>query len=416
MDFTLGKRRWIPVVSAVFIQLCLGSTYIWSVFQGGIAQALFGGNNALAGLTFSLMIATLSVGGIIAGFLRSKGVSSKICVVIGGAVLSVGFIAASFTTAFAPWLLWLTFGVMGGVGMGMAYSTTISTAQKWFPDKKGLVTGLIISALGMGGVLFTPLAEWLMRLLSSGAAGSGELKTFLVLGGLFLIICCGGGFFIVEPPKDYLPQNYVSKQSAPLTAQYFSPKEMLKTYQFYFLALAFLLAVMGGLMVIGFAKPIAQAKGMGEAAAAGVIIISLSNAAGRLFFGFLSDRLGAKRTLIALLSVNTFLYLLVNAAQSYFIFALIAVIGFVYGGFLSLFATITADYFGQKYMTFNYGLVMLGFGAGGVISSFVAGHFKNIAVNDINLMFPAFIIASAASLAALVLIIFIKPPQLKSRL
>ncbi len=190
---------------------------------------------------------------------------------------------------------------------------------------------------------------------------------------------------------------------------------MLSSYQYYALTFAFLLAALSGLMMIGFAKPIAVAKGMAKAAYIGVIVISLFNALGRLFWGWVSDKWGRKTTLIVILLANIAFTLLVDIAEGYFIFVIIALIGFAYGGILSNFASITADYYGPKHMNYNYGLIMIGFGAGGVVSSFVAGYFKDIAANDISLMFPAFIISAVASALAVILIVLVKPPLLKTK-
>ncbi|NLZ25273.1 MAG: OFA family MFS transporter, partial [Clostridiales bacterium] len=259
-------------------------------------------------------------------------------------------------------------------------------------------------------VVFTPLVEYLIKALGDPAVvGSGELASFLVLGIIFLVICVVCGFFINEPPKDYKVEGWEPKPSPSISRQSLSPKEMLKTYQFYLITVAFLLACMGGLMMINFAKPIAIAKGMAQAATIGVMLISLFNSIGRLVWGWISDKLGRKLTIIILLCGTAVLSLFVNLATGYFIFILIGLIGFFYGGFLSTFPSLTADYFGPKYMAFNYGIVLLGFGVGAVVSSFIAGHYKNVAAQDINLMFPAFIIAAAAAAAALILIAVLKP-------
>lgn len=168
-------------------------------------------------------------------------------------------------------------------------------------------------------------------------------------------------------------------------------------------------------MMINFTKPIAIAKGVGAAAAIGVMVISLFNSLGRLFWGWVSDKLGRKNTIIILLCGTAVLSLFVNLVNGVFIFMLIGLIGFFYGGFLSNYPALTADYFGPKYMAFNYGIVLLGFGVGAVISSYIAGYFRNIAqeAGDINRMFPAFIIASSAAAIAIVLILFLKPIRKK---
>lgn len=170
-----------------------------------------------------------------------------------------------------------------------------------------------------------------------------------------------------------------------------------------------MLACMSGLMMIGFAKPIALARGLAETATVGVFAITLFNSFGRLFWGVISDKLGRKRTIVLLLCLTAVLSLCVNIATGYMIFALIACIGFAYGGFLSVFPAYTADLFGTKYTATNYGIVLIGFGIGAVASSYIAGYFKNIAATDINLMFPAFVIAAAAAIVSVLLIMLIKP-------
>jgi len=165
---------------------------------------------------------------------------------------------------------------------------------------------------------------------------------------------------------------------------------------------------MGGLMMIGFAKPIAVAKGLTETAVISILAVSLSNSMGRLFWGMISDKLGRMNTILVLLSGTAVLSLFVNAVEGYWVFVLIALIGFFYGGSIGTFPSLTADLFGAKHMAANYGFVLLGFGAGAIISSQIAGHYKNVAANDINLMFPAFLIASCCAVFGVVLILILK--------
>ena len=402
------NSRVMPVIAAIAIQLCLGIAYIWSIFQTGISISIFNGDNAKAGLTFSLLLATLSIGSTVGGKLQDKYGSRKI-VIIGGLILAAGFMGASFVTSSTPYLLWLTYGVLGGFGMGFTYSTTIACAQKWYPDKRGFITGIIVSALGFGGVIFTPIVE---RLISGfGGTGVGELKTFAILSIVFLVVCTAGGIFIKNPPKDYLPEGYTPPASGSSNSVYdYSPGQVLKMPQFYAITFALMLACMGGLMMIGFAKPIAIAKGMESTATVGVLVISMFNSFGRLFWGWVSDKLGRKRTIILLLCGTAILSLCVNLAEGYLIYVLIGLIGLFYGGFLSTFPAFTSDLFGPRYMATNYGMVLIGFGIGAVASSFIAGHFKNLAEADINLMFPAFVIASVAAVVSIVLTIIVKKP------
>lgn len=398
------ENRLATLIATIAIQLCLGVAYIWSVFQTGVANSLFGGDNASAGLAYSLLLAFLTVGSVIGGKLTQK-ISIRYVVMVGGFILAAGFFLSGQVNAKAPWVLWLTYGCMGGIGMGFAYTPTIACAQKWYPDKKGLVTGLIVAALGFGGVIFTPFVEALVK--AFGGQGVGELGTFKVLSGVFLVVCTVCSLFIKNPSQEFLAK-YASKNGTQKTeSPSLSPKEVLGKPKFYMLTLSMMLACMGGLMMIGFAKPIAVAKGMGETAVVGVLLISVFNALGRFTWGLLSDKIGRKATILTLLSGTAVLSLFVNLATGNWIFVLIGCIGFFYGGLLSTFPAITSDIFGPKHMATNYGMVLLGFGVAAVSSSYIAGYYKNLAATDISLMAPAFTIAACCAAVSLVLMLVI---------
>ena len=399
------NQGFFSVIAAIAVQLTMGLTYVWSVFQTGIADSIFGGNHAAAGLTFSLLIATLGVGSIGGGKLAER-YSVRTAVFVGGLMTGVGLIIASFTTPDIPWLIWLAYGLISGIGMGVMYSPTIACAQKWFPHKKGLVTGIIVAAMGLGGVIFTPIVVHLIS--SFGGQGTGELKTFVVLGVIYLAICCVASIFLKMPPPGMTVKTVVLK-----VVKEYSAKEMFKTARFYLIVAAFMLASIGGLMMIGFAKPIAEGKGLAAIATVGVIAITMSNSLGRLFWGMLSDKLGRENTVIVLLSGTAVLSLLVNAAAGFWVIVLIALVGFFYGGVMSNFPSLTAETFGAGNLATNYGFVLIGFGAGGIASSQIAGYYKNIATNDISLMFPAFVIASCCAAAGIVLVLILK--RLKRR-
>jgi len=418
MDTINKNQKIYPVIASVAIQLTLGVAYIWSVFQTGVANSIFDGDNAAASLTFSLLLAFLAVGSILGGKLAVK-YTTRIVVFCGGLILSAGFFLASIVTPGSGWLLWGGYGVMGGLGMGFTYATTIACVQKWFPHKKGLATGIIVSALGFGGVVFTPIVEWLVVVF--GGDGVGEPRSFMVLGIVFLVVCSVGSIFLKNPPEGYLAVAVpkASEVSDDVAAQKdvaapqkvirdYSPKEMMKTPKFYLVVFTYLLACMGGLMMIGFAKPIAVSKGLAETATIGVLAISMFNSLGRLICGMVSDKIGRKNTIITLLTGSAVLSLFVTVVDGYWIYVLIALIGFFYGGLISTFPSLTADIFGAKFMATNYGLVLLGFGAGAIISSQIAGYYKNLAADNVALMFPAFIIASCCALAGIIMMLILK--------
>ena len=425
------KSGIAPLIATIVIQLTLGIAYIWSVFQTSIANSIFDGHNAKANLTFSILLATLTIGSVIGGRLAVKFCTRNV-IFIGGIILSAGFFLASFVKPEYSWLLWLTYGAMGGVGMGFTYSTTIACVQKWYPHKKGLVTGITVASLGFGGVVFTPIVEKLIvmfdgeqvtaikkmlsdKLITPAEASEkmmaigntsefGDFKAFMVLSGVFLVVCTVGCIFLKSPHG----QDAAALKASVAPCKSLAPIQMLKTPQFYLITAALMLACIGGLMMIGFAKPIAVGKGLEASATIGVLAISLFNSAGRLFWGMISDKLGRINTILILLTGSSIFSLMVNMANGYWIYVLIAFIGFFYGGILSNFPSLTAESFGAKHMATNYGFVLLGFGLGAIISSQVAGHFKDVAAQDINLMLPAFIIGSCCSASAIVLILILR--------
>ncbi|MCL2446387.1 MAG: OFA family MFS transporter [Oscillospiraceae bacterium] len=396
------------VLASVCIQMTLGIAYIWSLFQNGIANSLFNGNHASAQLTFSLLLATLTVGGALGGKLGIRYGTRRI-VFIGGLVLSLGFLGASFVPAQWGWLLWITYGIMGGLGMGFTYSTTIACAQKWYPHRKGMITGIIVSSLGLGGVMFSPAAQWL--LVQFGGVGYGEQSTFRVLAIVFFVVCTVGSLFCKNPPEGWRLEQAAAKSNARPIKNY-TPMQMLKSIKFYLCVTTFAVACMGGLMMIGFVSPILQAHGFNpDIASFGVLVVSMFNAIGRLGWSWLSDKLGRKNTIMLMLGGSAVLSLLVGVISGGGVFVLVAFIGLCYGGVLGTFPVLTADLFGPKHMASNYGFVLLGFGAGAIAAGQISGHFNNLVVQhngDIRYMFPAFIIASACALTGVVLMQLLK--------
>ncbi|MCL2791801.1 MAG: OFA family MFS transporter [Spirochaetaceae bacterium] len=402
----MNKRQGVfSVIAATAILHTLGIVYVWSVFQTGIANTIFNGNNAAAGLAFSLLFATLAIGSITGGKLVAK-YSTRFVIFVGGIILSAGFFLASFVTANVSWLLWITYGIMGGIGMGFTYSPSIACAQKWYPHKKGFVTGIILSAHGLGGVVFAPIVENLIFFF--GGTGVGESKTFMVLSAVFLVVCTVSSLFMKNPPEDYVAHNATPGAIVKKPVVNRSPVEMLKTSQFYLIAMTFALACMGGIMMIGFAKPVAVAKGLEATATIGVLAVSMFNSLGRLFWGAISDKLGRINTIIIMLSGTAIVSLLVATAESYWVYVLIAFIGFFYGGAASSFPSLTADTFGTKHLAINYGYVLLGLSIGSIASSQIAGYYKNVAAGNIDLMFPAFAIVSCCAVVGIVLMLILK--------
>jgi OFA family oxalate/formate antiporter-like MFS transporter len=312
--------------------------------------------------------------------------------------------------------------------MGFTYSTTIACVQKWYPHKRGLVTGIVVSGLGFGGVIFTPVITTLISRLGAqldsdppiAVAGYGEQNTFMVLAVIFFIVCTIGSIFLKNPPADHAPAasqtSSASGAAAAAADKDVLPGKMLKSARFYLITFAFLLACLGGLIVINYTRQIAEMKGYGETAAVGVLVISMFNSCGRIFWGMVSDKLGRINTIILLMLGSATLTLFVPNIGSWFVYVLIAGIGFLYGGLLSSFPALTAETFGQKHLATNYGFVLLGFGAAAITASQIGGYFRDLAVvaggehgyGDIDRMLPAFIIGSSCAIIAAAMMVTLK--------
>lgn len=403
--------RWLPVFASIAIQLCLGTAYIWSVFQSYLIispstpNALFNWPATHGTLAYALLLGVLTIGSTIGGKLQSR-LKPNTVVMMAGIIMGIGFFLAQYTTEATPWLLWLSYGILGGVGMGFAYTTTIACCQKWFPDKRGLITGIIVSALGFGGLLFTPVTESLI-------AGYGVLKTFSFLGILFLVVTVLGSFFIKNPPEGFKPEGWTPPAPKDgIIAQSFTPGEALRTPQFYMVIFAFMCATAAGSMMIPMAKILGLQPDSGltrSAAVIGVYMITGFNSAGRLFWGWASDKLGRKRTLLILMVIAGASIVGVSFTKAYLMLAFIAIIGFSYGGFLGVFPAMTADFWGTKNVATIYGMVLLGFGAGAVASSYIVAYFSAAKAFS-----TAFAIAGAAAAVGFAIILLLKPPKAKA--
>lgn len=402
-------NRWIPVIASIFIQMCLGTAYIWGVFQSYLIiskatpDALFNWPATHGTLAYALLLLLLTVGSTLGGKLLEKFNHPRPVIILGGLVLGLGFFLAMFTTEATPWLLWLSYGILGGIGMGLAYTTTIATCQKWFPDKRGMVTGIIVSALGFGGLVFTGIAETLIKQYT-------VLTTFAIFSVLFVIVTIVGSLFINNPPEGYKPANWTPPAaSSTMNTHQFKPSEVLRTPQFYLVTVVLMLATAAGSMMIPMAKILGLQPESGltkEAAVAGVMIISACNSFGRLFWGWASDKLGRKRTIILLMVIAGLSIVGVSFVTGYLMLAVIAVIGFSYGGFLGVFPALTADFWGGKNVATNYGMVLLGFGIGAVASSYIVAYLSQTKAFS-----TAFLIAGIAAVVGIVIMSFIKIPK-----
>jgi Sugar phosphate permease len=385
----MKKNRYVILISGMLIQLCAGIIYMWSVFKKPVATHLNWDENS-AVFTSSIMLSAFVLGIIFGGRLQDK-IGPKKITLAGSLMISLGMISTAFVPASAPWLLYLTYGVAGGFGVGFVYTCTIATIQKWFPDKRGFATGMIVSAFGFSMVLFAPAARALLGSL-------GVKNTFLVFGFSFLIICCACSFFIERPEG-----TTAAVPAAASSQKQFTTAEMLRTNQFYLIAGSMLFLLPAYFILNPLLMTLGEARNLPENIAVfAVMITGICSAAGRLIISWMSDKTGFKTALLLIGSLTLCGSLCMSFAQGVFFLVCVAVIAFAFGGSSGLYAAVTASKFGTKNAGMNFGCVMLAFGISALLSPAAAGMLPG--ENHTS----AFILAAITAAVSIVLMLMIK--------
>ncbi|NLC06548.1 MAG: OFA family MFS transporter [Syntrophomonadaceae bacterium] len=384
--------------------LCIGSAYAWSVFQGPLLQ-IFDWSPSQAAITFTLILVMMPISMVIEGNVQAKK-GPTFTLFLGGVLFGIGVFLAGFTTSL--WHLYLTHGVLAGFGVGTVYSCAVSNTVRWFPDKRGLASGLIAAGLGMGAFFFAPIGNMLIQ-------SFGVLRAFNILGVIYLILIIGSSFRVKAPPTNYKPEGWEPPATAEIGVSMVnqSPREMILDPMFYVLWILYVMGAVAGLMIIGHASPIGQKViGLSVAQATGAVsILSLANTSGRIFWGMVSDKLGryvALAMLYATSAASMFYLTTVTTFPSFIIS--ICLVGLCFGGLLGIFPTIVADMFGLKYLSQNYGIMFSAFSMAGVIGPILAGKVVE-ASGGYN---QAFVVAAVMGCIGIALTLIIQQ-QLKKR-
>jgi len=355
-------NRWRVVVGGVSMNLALGSLYAWSVFVLPLERE-FGWTRAQTSWVFTIAIVTFAVTFIFAGRMQDVR-GPRLCAFLGAVLVSLGFFLASFTTSLA--YLYLIFAVVGA-GNGFGYATPMPVASKWFPDKRGLVVGLMVGGYGAGSAIIGPVASSLIQSM-------GWRPTFRLLCGVFFMMGMIGTWLLTNPPVGYRPRGWTPPTTAAARPD-FSTAEMLRTPQFYGLWLAYCLGATAGLMTISQLVPFARSAGLGPAAATFAITVgAFGNAGGRILSGWLSDMMGRLTTLrvMVLASAVAMPALFIWRQEVLLFYILVAVVYWCYGTQLSVFASATADLYGTRNLGLNYGVLFTAWGAAGILGPMIA--------------------------------------------
>lgn len=357
-------NRWRVVVGGVLMNLALGSLYAWSVFVLPLEQE-FGWTRAQTSWVYTIAIVTFATTFIVAGRIQDKR-GPRPCAFLGAVLVSLGFFVTSLTTSL--WFLYVVFGIVVGAGNGFGYATPIPVASKWFPDKRGLVVGMMVGGYGAGSAIVGPLATNLIGSI-------GWRPTFQLLSAVFLVMGLLGTWLMTNPPQGYRPAGWTPTAAASARRD-FSTAEMLRTPQFYYLWIAYCLGTTAGQMTISQLVPFARNAGLSAAAAAFAITVgAVGNAGGRILSGWLSDAVGRLTTLriMILASAVAMPALFAFREQLLLFYILVAAVYWCYGTQLSVFASTTADFYGTRNLGLNYGVLFTAWGAAGILGPIIGG-------------------------------------------
>lgn len=369
---TSNLRGWIVTLAGLGINLVLGTLYAWGVMAKALVVQ-WKWSKADAGLPFAVSTAAFAVMMIFAGRMQDK-LGPRRVAMVGGVLFGLGLATSSLVKT--PLTMALTFGVLGGIGLGLGYSATTPSAIKWFPPaRKGLITGLVVSGVGLAAVYVGPLTQLLL-------ANTSIEKTFLLLGIGASVVICLLSLLLSNPPADFKPSATVpvaGTKPAVVARREYDWTDMLKTPQFYLLWFIYVLAAAAGLMLISNVAIIAKEQAAWEAGFYAVMTLAAFNTLGRIVSGFASDRIGRTQTMVFAFifqAINMFVFVHYNSPLLMILGT--AFTGLCYGTIFTLMPAATADFYGLKNLGVNYGFVFTGFGIAGVLGSRYGGMIRDL--------------------------------------
>ncbi|HSB30200.1 MAG TPA: OFA family MFS transporter [Candidatus Sulfobium mesophilum] len=372
-----SNKGWWVTASGLGLNLALGVLYAWSVFAKQLTETVdkggFGWTKTEASIPYTVAIACFAMMMVPAGRLQDK-IGPRMVASMGAVFTAAGLVFTSFASAGNILPAVIGFGVLAGTGFGLGYSAATPAAVKWFPpEKKGLITGIVVSGFGLAPVYIAPFSKYLIQ-------DFGVSDAFRVLGAVFAVFAVFIAQFITNPPLTRIASLRKNKVSGNSSVD-FTWRDMLRTRTFYFLWFEYACAATAGLMIIGHLAKIVSVQS-GNVIRAGflfVILLAVFNAAGRIIAGIVSDRIGRIRTIMLVFisqAAIMFFFSKFSTVETFILGS--AVVGFSYGACLSLFPSATADFWGTKNLGLNYGIMFTAWGVGGVFGPIMAGKIADM--------------------------------------
>ncbi len=385
------------------MQVALGAVYAWSSFRAPLTEN-YGTSVSAVNLTFSIAIFSLGFAAFFGGIWMGRS-GPRVVAITAGVLYGLGIFLASFATESLT-ILYLTYGLLAGVGIGLGYIVPVATLIKWFPDKRGFITGVAVAGFGAGALVTAPVAKVLIDSV-------GLFPTFAVLGVIYLVLVVGAAMFMRNPPEGYRPPGFQPDTSASSERSGIDYElgSALKTWQWFALWLLLFLNVTAGIAVIAEAAPMAaEITGVSALVAAGLVsIISIANGAGRFLWAWLSDAIGRKWVFLTMYLLQAVCFFLIpTIGTTYFMLAVLAfIIVSCYGGGFGTMPAFNADYFGSKNVGKIYGLMLTAWSFGGVLGPLLISRVVDATDGYEN----AFYILAVLMLVSSIVPFIVRPPQ-----
>jgi MFS family permease len=368
----MPKNRWIFVIAGFITNLCLGTIYAWSVFRPPLHEEPYHLTPAVSVIPFSIFLLAFGVSFAFSGRMIGK-VGPRRPALIGAGLVGIGYILSysiSIFPASSLWIIIITFGFIAGTGCGYAYNPTIAVVGRWFPDKRGLATGLTVMGFGLSALITAPAVATMINILDIA-------NTFLILGIVFMVILLLLGTLMKFPSAEWKPppsKAHTTQKSWRTENVDFTNRQMVRTNTFYVTWAIFLIGAGAGLMVIGDVKLIATditglTGNLEWLAVLSVSVLAVSNAVGRPLFGALCDRIGPRSTLFIMQGIQLLCLVVLfpysNSAPV--LYLAIVLFAAAFGAYLAVIPTLVSCFFGTKNLGPNYGLYLSAYGVGGVV-------------------------------------------------
>jgi len=387
------------LIAGSILQLFLGIIYVWSVFVQPVQNAFIDWAAKDVKFTVNIMLCFFVIGILTAGKLQAK-IKAPFIVLTGGLMMAAGMFITSILPVAAPvWSIWITYGIIGGFGVGLVYNTVIASAQKWFPKKRGLTTGISVFTFGFSAVIFAPLAE---RMIQSQMFGL--TVTLQILAAAFCVATLTLFKFIK------LPENVAGPAIDFGTAKQYTTNQMLKTSDFYLIFFSMMFLTAAFFIINPSLRLLAPMYGLDVAFGVTLVMIAgLANSAGRLVVPILGEKIGRREAVLTILLITAIGTASLCMATGVLFVIAIAAIAFCYGGSSGIFPLVTADHFGLKNVGANYGAVMIGFMMSVLLFPYIVGQLYTgvdvVIADNVTKFISLSVVAAVGAILTLVLII-----------